>query len=56
MVHGSTRLLLESGLAFPEVEDTIPVKPLAEDAPGIVEAYRRRLAPLHQKLRGKVAS
>lgn len=55
MVHGAARLLFESDLEFAEVEDTIPVKPLAEDAPGIVEAYRRRLVPLHRKLTGKSA-
>ena len=55
MVYGSTRLLFESGRAFPEVQDTIPVKPLGEDEAGIVEAYRRRLVPLHRKLTGKVA-
>lgn len=53
MAHGATRLLLESGLPAAEVMDTIPVKPLGEEAPAIEEAYRRRLVPLHRKLTGR---
>ena len=55
-LHGATRLLLESGLSAAEVEDTIPVKPLAEEADAIREAYRRRLVPLHAKLTGRTVS
>ena len=55
-LHGATRLLLESGLPAAEVEDTIPVKPLAEEADAIREAYRRRLVPLHAKLTGRTVS
>jgi len=54
MAHGAIRLLFESGLPFVEVEDTVPVKPLADDAPAIASAYRTRLAPLYRKLTGKV--
>jgi hypothetical protein len=53
MAHGAIRLLLESGLPFTEVEDTVPVKPLADDAPAITNAYRTRLTPLYRKLTGK---
>jgi pyrroline-5-carboxylate reductase len=53
MAHGTIRLLLESGLPFAEVEDTVPVKPLAEDAPAIVNAYQTRLTSLYRKLTGK---
>jgi pyrroline-5-carboxylate reductase len=53
MAHGAIRLLLESGLPFAEVEDTVPVKPLADDAPAIANAYRTRLTPLYRKLTGK---
>ncbi len=53
MAHGAIRLLLESGLPFAEVEDTVPVKPLADDAPAIANAYRSRLEPLYRKLTGK---
>ncbi len=56
MGHGAIRLLLESGLPFAEVEDTVPVKPLANDAPAIANAYRTRLAPLYRKLTGKAAA
>ena len=53
MAHGAIRLLFESGLPFAEVEDTVPVKPLADDAPAFANAYRTRLTPLYQKLTGK---
>ncbi len=56
MAHGAIRLLLESGLPFAEVEDTVPVKPLADDAPAIANAYRTRLVPLYRKLTGKAAA
>jgi len=55
MAHGAIRLLLESGLPFAEVEDTVPVKPLADDASAITNAYRTRLEPLYRKLTGKPA-
>lgn len=55
-MHGATRLLLESELPAEEVEDTIPVRPLAEEADAIREAYRRRLVPLHAKLAGRAGS
>jgi pyrroline-5-carboxylate reductase len=36
-----------------EVEDTVPVKPLADDEPAFANAYRTRLTPLYRKLTGK---
>lgn len=50
MVCGSTRTLLESGLSAAEVMDLVPVKPLGDLEPGLIEAYRSRLGALHQKL------
>ncbi len=56
MAHGAIRLLLESGLPYSEVEDTVPTKPLADDAPAIAAAYRMRLNPLYQKLAMKTVA
>ncbi len=50
-VCGSARTLLDSGLSPADVMDLIPVKPLAEDEPGITQAYRLRLTALFQKLK-----
>ena len=51
MVCGSTRTLLESGLAPAEVMDLIPVKPLGEDGAVITDCYQRRLPPLFEKIK-----
>ena len=51
MVCGGTRTLLESGLTPAEVMDLIPVKPLAEMEPQVVEMYRTRLPGLYQKIK-----
>ncbi len=51
MVCGATRTLLESGLAPAEVMDLIPVKPLAEMEPQVVEMYRTRLPGIYQKIK-----
>ncbi len=51
MVCGATRTLLESGLTPAEVMDLIPVKPLAEMEPHVVEMYRTRLPALYQKIK-----
>jgi len=51
MVCGAARTLLESGLTAPEVMDLIPVKPLAEMEPQVVEMYRTRLPSIHQKIK-----
>jgi pyrroline-5-carboxylate reductase len=50
MVCGGTRTLLESGLTPAEVMDLIPVKPLAEMEPQVVEMYRTRLPAVFQKI------
>jgi len=51
MVCGAARTLLESGLTAPEVMDLIPVKPLAEMEPQVVEMYRTRLPSIYQKIK-----
>lgn len=51
MVCGSTRTLLESGLAPAEVMDLVPVKPLAEMEAQVTELYRTRLPAVYQKIR-----
>jgi pyrroline-5-carboxylate reductase len=51
MVCGGARTLLESGLTPAEVMDLIPVKPLAEMEPQVVELYRSRLPALFQKIK-----
>ena len=51
MVCGGTRTLLESGLTPAEVIDLIPVKPLAEMEPQVIEFYRTRLPALYQKIK-----
>jgi pyrroline-5-carboxylate reductase len=51
MVCGGTRTLLESGLSPSEVMDLIPVKPLAEMEPQVIEMYRTRLPGIYQKIK-----
>lgn len=51
MVCGATRTLLESGLTPAEVLDLVPVKPLAEMEPQVLEMYRTRLPALFQKIK-----
>ena len=51
MVCGAARTLLESGLTPAEVMDLIPVKPLAEMEPQVIEMYRTRLPGLYRKIK-----
>ena len=51
MVCGTARTLLESGLTPSEVMDLIPVKPLSEMEPQVVEMYRTRLPAIYQKIK-----
>jgi pyrroline-5-carboxylate reductase len=51
MVCGATRTLVDSGLSPAEVMDLVPVKPLAEMEPQVLEFYRTRLPALFQKIR-----
>ncbi len=51
MVCGAARTLFESGLTSGEVMDLIPVKPLAEMEPQVIEMYRTRLPGVYQKIK-----
>jgi pyrroline-5-carboxylate reductase len=51
MLAGAVATMHESGLAPAEVEDLVPVKPLAEEQPALLAAYRTRLSGLREKLR-----
>jgi len=52
MTKGAIKTLFDSGLKPAEVVDLVPVKPLAEDEPGIRNAYRSKLTSLYGKLKG----
>jgi pyrroline-5-carboxylate reductase len=51
MVCGAARTLVDSGLTPAEVMDLVPVKPLAEMEPQVLELYRTRLSALFQKIK-----
>ncbi|GMU84676.1 MAG: hypothetical protein AMXMBFR47_45450 [Planctomycetota bacterium] len=51
MVIGSAQTLCRSGLDAAAVQDLIPVKPLADAMPGLLEAYRTKLTGLMEKIR-----
>lgn len=51
MVCGAARTLVDSGLTPADVMDLVPVKPLAEMEPSVLELYRTRLPALHQKIK-----
>lgn len=51
MVVGTVETLHDSGLTSQEVEDLIPVKPLADAMPSVREAYRTKLTALMEKIR-----
>lgn len=50
MVKGANKTLFKSGLAYIDVVDLIPVKPLGEEEPGIRQIYQTRLNSLYLKL------
>jgi pyrroline-5-carboxylate reductase len=52
MLDGSVRTFFDSGLGAAQVLDLVPVKPLAEAEPQILQAYREALPRLHAKLKG----
>ena len=52
MLDGSVRTFFDSGLDAAQVLDLVPVKPLAEAEPQILQAYRDTLPRLHAKLKG----
>ncbi|ACB77334.1 pyrroline-5-carboxylate reductase family protein [Opitutus terrae] len=51
MTCGAARTLVDSGLAPTDVMDLVPVKPLAEMEPQVLELYRTRLPALFQKIK-----
>lgn len=52
MITGGASLLFGSGLSFADVEDTVPVKPLAAETAKIEEIYADKLGALFKKLTG----
>lgn len=52
MLDGSVRTFFDSGLGAAQVLDLVPVKPLAEAEPQILQAYRDALPRLYAKLKG----
>ena len=51
MVVGAVGTLVDSGLAPADVMDLVPVKPLAEMEPQVLDLYRTRLPALFQKIK-----
>lgn len=51
MVCGAAFTLVDSGLSPGDVMDLVPVKPLAEMEPQVLELYRTRLPALFQKIK-----
>lgn len=51
MVNGTLAVMNESGLSPEEVQDLIPVKPLADAQPALLEAYRTKLTAILEKIR-----
>jgi pyrroline-5-carboxylate reductase len=51
MVVGAVEALYRSGMPAAEVEDLIPVKPLADATAPLLEAYRTNLSGLMEKIR-----
>jgi len=52
MLDGSVRTFFDSGLGAAQVLDLVPVKPLAEAEPQILQAYRDALPRLYARLKG----
>jgi pyrroline-5-carboxylate reductase len=51
MLHGAAGLMFENGLDYASVNDTVPVKPLAEGQEGIERLFREKLTALHARLK-----
>lgn len=51
MVWGSIATIAESGLPPDQVQDLVPVKPMADDVASLVSAYRAKLTGLMEKIR-----
>lgn len=52
MMEGTVKTLYASGMAYPDVMNLIPVKPLGEEENTIREMYRAKLQGLYEKLKG----
>ena len=52
MLDGAVRTFFDAGLTAAQVLDLVPVKPLVEAEPQILQAYRDVLPRLHAKLKG----
>jgi pyrroline-5-carboxylate reductase len=52
MLDGAVRTFFDAGLTAAQVLDLVPVKPLAEAEPQILQVYRDVLPRLHAKLKG----
>jgi len=51
MIKGAAKTLFKSGLAYEEVVNLVPVKPLSEEERGIRQIYETRLTGLYSKLK-----
>jgi pyrroline-5-carboxylate reductase len=51
MLSGTTETMCSSGLDRTSVQDLIPVKPLADVEPMMIEAYRSKLTAVFEKIR-----
>lgn len=51
MLSGAVNTMLESGLNAGEVQDLVPVKPLADVEQMILEAYRTKLKAVFEKIK-----
>jgi pyrroline-5-carboxylate reductase len=52
MLHGAVGLMFESGMDYAAVNDTVPVKPLADGQDVIERLYREKLGALYARLKG----
>jgi pyrroline-5-carboxylate reductase len=50
MLDGAIRTFFDAGLTAEQVFDLVPVKPLAQAEPRILQAYREALPELYAKL------
>ncbi|MBI5771793.1 MAG: NAD(P)-binding domain-containing protein [Verrucomicrobia bacterium] len=51
MTCGAVRTLFDAGRSPAEVADLVPVKPLAEMEPVVLDYYRTRLPAIHEKIK-----
>ena len=51
MINGTVAAMNEAGFSPEDVQDLIPVKPLADLQPGLLEGYRTKLNALLEKIR-----